>query len=130
MELGVPDPVPALNAPAVSRQLQQGFWRGSQAGEEQVGRPKWLAITDAIGGHFHDPAGANAGLANVLRCLFRPQYPGDVATVADLVIHCHKRDVTLSLELALDLAMQRLLVALDGQEEVGPLLLELPKNGR
>ena len=50
--------------------------------------------------------------------------------MADLVIRCHKRDVTLSLELALDLAMQRLLVAFDGQEEVGPLLLELPKNGR
>lgn len=130
MQLGVPDPVPPLNAPAVLYKLQQGFWRSSQAGEEQVGRPKWLAITDAIGGHFHDPAGANPGLANVLRCLFRPQYPGDVAPVADLVIRCHKRDVTLSLELALDLAMQRLLVALDGQEEVGPLLLELPKNGR
>jgi len=50
--------------------------------------------------------------------------------VADLVIRCHKRDVPLSLELALDLAMQRLLVGLDRQEEVGALLLELPKNGR
>ena len=48
--------------------------------------------------------------------------------MADLVIACHERDVTLSLKLALDLAMQRLLVALDRQEEVGPLLLELPKN--
>lgn len=123
MELGVPDPVPALNAPAVPHQLQQGFWLGSQAGEEQVGRLKWLAITDAIGGHFHDPAGANPGLANVLRCLFRPRYPGDVATVAYLMIRCHKRDATLSLELALDLAMQCLLVALDGQEKVGPLLV-------
>jgi len=46
------------------------------------------------------------------------------------VIYCHKRDVTLSLELGLNLAMQCLLVALDRQEEVGPLLLELPKNGR
>ena len=26
MELGVPDPVPALNAPAISYQLQQRFW--------------------------------------------------------------------------------------------------------
>ena len=95
-----------------------------------MGRPKRLAITDAIGGHLHDPAGADPGLANVLWCLFRPQYPGDVAAVADLVIRCHKRDVTLSLELGLNLAMQRLLVALDRQEEVGPLLLELPKNGR
>lgn len=129
MELGVPDPVPALNAPTVAHKSQQGFWGGAQACQEQVGRPKWLAITDAIGGHLHDPAGADPGLANVLRCLFRPQYPGDVATVADLVIRCHKRDVTLSLELALDLAMQRLLVGFDGQEEVGPLLLELVKNG-
>ena len=70
MELGVPYPVPPLNAPAVSYKLQQGFWRSSQAGEGQVGRPKWLAITDAIGGHLHDPAGADPGLANVLRCLF------------------------------------------------------------
>ena len=49
---------------------------------------------------------------------------------ADLVIACHKGDVPLAVELALDLAVQGLLVALDGQEEVGPLLLELPKNGR
>ena len=147
MELGVLDPVPALDTPAVSHQLQLGFWRGAQAGVApkgapgeplEVGRLKGLAVTGAVGGHLHDPAGADPGLANVLRCLFRPQYPGDVATVADLVIRCHKRDVTLSLELALDLAMQRLLVGYsfgedfvyDGQEEVGPLLLELPKNGR
>ena len=50
--------------------------------------------------------------------------------MTDLVIHCQKRDVALSLELVLELAMQRLLVGLDGQEEVGPLLLDLPKNGR
>jgi hypothetical protein len=58
------------------------------------------------------------------------QPPGDVAAVADLVIRCHKRDVKLALELAEDLMMQRLLVGLDRQEEVGSLLLELPKNGR
>jgi len=130
MELGVPDPVPALNAPTVAHQSQQGFWRGTQACEEQVGRLKRLAVTDAIGGHLHDPAGADPGLANVLRCLFRPQYPGDVAAVANLVIRCHKWDVTLSLELALDLAVQRLLIGFHCQQEVGPLLLELPKNGR
>ena len=44
------------------------------------------------------------------------------------MINCQKRDVTLSLELALDLAMQRLLIAFYRQQEVGPLLLELPKN--
>jgi hypothetical protein len=26
VQLGVSDPVPALDAPAVSNQLQQGFW--------------------------------------------------------------------------------------------------------
>jgi hypothetical protein len=39
-----------------------------------------------------------------------------------------KRDLALSLELAADLAVQRLLVGFNRQEEVGTLLLELPKN--
>ena len=130
MELGVSDPVLALNAPALAHQLQQGVWGGAQAGEEQVGRPKRLAITASIGAHLHDPAGTDPGLANVLWCLFRPQHPGDVAAMADFVIRCHERELALSLKLRSDLTMQRLLVALDGQQEVGPLLLELPKNGR
>ena len=130
MELGVADPVPALNAPSVAHQPQQGFWCGAQAGEKQVVGTKGLAVTGAAGRDFHDPAGADPGFRDVLRCFFRQQAPGDVAAVADLVIRCHKRDVTLSLELRSDLTMQRLLVALDGQQEVGPLLLELPKNGR
>jgi hypothetical protein len=52
MELGACDPVPALNAPAVAYQPEQGFRGGTQAGEKQVGRSKWLAFTDAISGHF------------------------------------------------------------------------------
>ena len=62
-------------------------------------------------------------------CLFCSQRPGDAAAVADLVIACHEWDVTLSLKLAADLAMQRLLVAFYRQQEVGSLLLELVKNG-
>jgi hypothetical protein len=62
------------------------------------------------------------------RGLFGAQGPGDGAAVADLVIRCHERDLALSLELAADLAVQRLLVGFNRQEEVGPLLLELPKN--
>ena len=62
-------------------------------------------------------------------CLFCPQRPGDAASVDDLVIACHERDVSLSLKLAADLAMQRLLVAFYRQQEVGSLLLELVKNG-
>ena len=130
MELGVAEPVPALNAPAVPHQLQQRFWRGAQTGEEQVLRLKGLAVAAAGGRHLHDPAGADPGLTDVFRRLLGPQLPGDVAPVADLVIPCHERDLSLSLKLAADLAVQRLLVPLNRQQEVGSLLLELPKNGR
>jgi hypothetical protein len=130
MELGVPDPVPALNAPAVAHQPEQGFWRGPQARQKQVGSLKRLAVTGAAGRDFHDPAGADPGLADVLWSLFSAQRPGDVAAVADLMIRCGKRDLALALELAADLAVQRLLVGFDRQQEVGSLLLELLKNGR
>jgi len=36
IELGIADPVPALDAPAVPHQLQQGFWGGAQAAQKQV----------------------------------------------------------------------------------------------
>jgi len=130
VELGVTNPVPAFNAPAIANLLQQRFWCGAQAGEEEVNSLKGLAVAPAGGRDFHDPAGADPGLPDVLRRLFGPQGPGDVATVADLVIACQERNLALSLKLAVDLAVQRLLVGFDRQEEVGPLLLELPKNGR
>ena len=66
----------------------------------------------------------------MLWVLFRSQSPRDLGAVADLVIRCHERDFALAVELAADLAVQRLLVGFNRQEEVGPLLLELPKNGR
>jgi hypothetical protein len=113
MELGVTDPVLALNAPPDSHQLQQRFWRGAQARQEQVGGVKGLAVTGAAGCDFHDQAGADPGLADVLWSLLGTQRPGGVAAVANLVIRCHKRDLALALELAADLAMQRLLVGLD-----------------
>ena len=91
---------------------------------------KGLAVAAAAGRDFHDPAGADPGLSDVLWSLLGAQRPGDVAAVANLVIPCPKRDLALALELRSDLTMQRLLVALHGQQEVGPLLLELPKNGR
>ena len=65
---------------------------------------------------------------DVLRRFFRPQSPADVAAMADLVIRCHEGDVTLSKQLIGDLAVESLLVRFHGQEEVGPLLRELPKN--
>ena len=130
IELGVTDPVPALNAPAIPHQLQQGFWGGAQAGEEEMGLPEGLAIASADGDHFHDPAGAAPGLTDVLRCLFGAECPGDGTTMTIPENTCLKRDVALPLELASDLAMQCLLVPFKGQEEVGSLLLELSKNGR
>ena len=110
VELGVTDPVPALNATAVAHQLQQGLWGGAQAGEKQVGGLKRSAVAGAGSGHLHNPAGAIPALADVLRCLLCPQRPGDVPAMADRLIRCHKRGHAPSLELAGNLAMQRLLV--------------------
>ena len=128
LQLGVADPVPALNAPAGSHLLQQCFWCGAQAGEKQVRGLKRHAVAAPGGADLHDPAGADLGLADVIRRLFCPQAPGDVAAVADLVIRCHERDPALPLELAADLAAQRLLVGsllrrsrrLQRQEESAP----------
>jgi len=86
MQLCVPDPVPALNAPTVPHLSQQSFWRGAQAGEKVVGGVKWLAITGALSGHIHDPVGADQNLTDFLSRLFGPQRPGDVAAMADIVI--------------------------------------------
>jgi hypothetical protein len=129
VELGVADPVPAFKAPAVSHQLQQGFWGGPQTGEKQVGGMERSGVAGPDGGHLDDPAGADPFRSDVLRRLFGPQRPGDLAAVALLVIRCHERDLALPMELAADLAVQGLLIGLDRQEEVGPLLLELSKNG-
>ena len=113
MELGVTDPVPALNAPAGAHQLQQRFWRGAEARQKQMGGLKRLVVTGAAGRDFHDPAGADPGLADVLRSRFGAQRPSDVAAVANLVNVCHERDVPLSLELSSHLAVERLLIGLD-----------------
>ena len=129
MELGVADPVPTLNAPPVSRQLQQGFRACAEAGEKEVFGDERLAVAGSCGGDLNDPTCADPGLTDVLRCLFRSQRPGDVTAMPDLLNCCQKRDLATALELALDLTMQGPLVGFHGQEEVGPLLLELLKNG-
>jgi len=58
MELGIADPVPAFQAPAVLHQTQQGFWRGAQAGDKQVRGTEGLALPGALGDHLDDPAGS------------------------------------------------------------------------
>ena len=50
-------------------QLQQGFWPGAQARQEQVGGLKRFAVTGAACRELHDPTGADPGLADVLRGL-------------------------------------------------------------
>lgn len=121
-QLNVPDPVPLVfDAPALPHQAQHGFGAGSQCGEEIVGLFGRLAVAAAGGEQLHDPAGAGPVLLDVLRRFPGPQDPGRVAPMPFLVIHCSERDLTLSLELAADLPVQGLLVALDRQEHVGPL---------
>jgi hypothetical protein len=95
-QLGVADPVPALQAPALSHQTQQRIWGGAQAGDEPVRGHERLAIAGAFGDHFHDPAGAVPIGLDVLRRFFRPQSPEDVTAMADLLIGCDERDVALS----------------------------------
>ena len=129
MELGITGSVPALDAQAVAHQLQEGFWRGAHTGEEQMGGLKWPPITGAGGRHLHDPAGADPGLGDVLYGLFGPLHPGAVAAMADLVVHCHERDLAQSLELTTHFTAKLFQIGLDSQQEVGSLLLELPKNG-
>jgi len=127
-QLGVPDPVPALQTPALSHQAQQRFWSGAQACDEPVCGLERLAITDPGCDHLGDPAGAMPIGLDVFRRFFRPQSPADVRAMADLVIGCHMRDVALSKQLIGDLPVERLLVGPNRQEEVGPPLYELPKN--
>ena len=56
------------------------------------------------------------------------EFPACLASVPLLDICCCERDLALSLELAADLAVQGLLVGLDRQEKVGPLLQAPAKN--
>ena len=128
VELGVADPVPAFNAPALPDQLQQGFWGGAQAGEEQMPGLERLAATATAGDQLNDPGRPWPVRLDVLRCFLGPQRPGDVTAVTDLVMRCSKRDLALPLELTADLPLQGLLVGFDAQDEVGPLLRELSKN--
>lgn len=81
IELGVAEPVPAFNSPAVPHQLQQRFWRGAKAGEKEVPLEGGLAGTISADDQFDDPAAAMPGLGDDVRSLFCPQCPGGVAPV-------------------------------------------------
>ena len=120
--------MPALNAPAVSHQLQLGFWDGAQAGEKQVAGLKRLAVTGTDGRDFNDQDGADPGIADVRWSLYGAQHPGDIATVALLAISFYAKDMPLSMKLATDLAVYRRPIAFHSDREGGPLLMKLPKK--
>ncbi len=86
-----------------------------------------LAVPDPGGGHLSDPAVAMQIGLHMLRSFFRDQGP-DVTAMADRVIGCDDRDAALSKQPIRDLQVERLLVGCSSEEEVGPLLCELPKN--
>jgi hypothetical protein len=71
MELGVAEPVPALNAPTVSHQSQQCFWGCAEAGEKEMFGVERLAVAGSCGGDLNDPACAEPGFTDEVRSLFR-----------------------------------------------------------
>ena len=84
MELGVAEPVPAFNAPAVPHQLQQSFGRGAQAREKEVPLEGGLAVTLAADDQFDDPAATRPGADNELGRLFGREGPSGISSVTSL----------------------------------------------
>ena len=84
MELGVAEPVPAFNAPAVPHQLQQSSGRGAQAREKEVLLEGGLAVTLAADDQFDDPAASRPGADNELGRLFGPEGPSGISSVTSL----------------------------------------------
>ena len=119
-----------LNAPALHDAAQQSFWRGTDAGEEPVPRRCALPLLGRrLGDPLNDPRAARPVGLDVLRCLLGVELPVHVAPVEFFAITCSERDLALSLELAADLALEGLLVGLNGQEHIGPLGEAPLKNG-
>ncbi len=123
-----------FHAPALADQAQQGFWRGADAGEEQMTPGCCAAVArgggDGGGDHLDDPAAARPVRLGVLRCLFGSEFPERVTAGLFLLIRCGERDGPLSLELGADLSVAGLLDRFADQEHVGPLLQAPLKNGR
>jgi len=82
-----------------------------------------LALACSFGAHLNIPAGAMPVLFDELRGFLALQRPSDVTSVACLVILSSEKDLAFAKQLVHDLAIQRLLIALDRREEVGPVLL-------
>jgi len=86
------------------------------------------ADTGTVGRQLHYPDSSAPGFADrVGACVARSIQLA--AGVSDLVNACQVRDMTLSLKVAADLAMNRLLVGFYLQQDFVSMLLELEKNG-
>jgi hypothetical protein len=105
-ELGVTGPMPLVfNAPALADQTQQSFWGGADAGEEKMTPGGGADFARSDGVHLDYPAGALRVHLDVLLGLTRPKLPEFVTSVLHLLRLCGERDVALSLEVPLYLAV-------------------------
>ena len=90
-KLDVAGPVPLVpNAQALPNQKQQGFWRFSQAGDEQV-QPElpFVSAPGRIGDHLDDPGTTWQVLLEVIGRFFRPPRPDGVTAMQFLMISNH-----------------------------------------
>jgi hypothetical protein len=88
LELRVADPMPPLDTPVVSHQLQQCFESHPDTRERDITSVKGFAITLSRGGEFNDPARAEPPHTEIAWSLLRLQRQGDVAGVAELMNRC------------------------------------------
>jgi hypothetical protein len=129
-QLRVAHPVPfVFNSPALTDQSQQDFWGGTQAGDKSEAGDFALALAGSCAGdQLHEPVAARSVGLDALWKLLGPKLPASLAPVALFEIRCCESDLALSLELQVDLPVERLLVGFHGQQEVALLLLAPAKN--
>jgi hypothetical protein len=88
-----------------------------------------LAFTGrGAGDQFHNPGASWPVALDVLWCLLGIEHPPGLAPMPLLDIRYHESDLALSLELIGNLHVEGLLVGLDRQEEVSPLLRPPVRN--
>ena len=97
-------PKPLAAATELEAGLDIGAERPSHTNERLGYRARNLITQVGIdGAHLNDPAGADPGFCDVLRCLSGPQLPADLTAVAFLMTPHLKRDLALCMNLAEDL---------------------------
>ena len=96
--------------------------RHADAGDEEVADAAG-ALSGGLGrDQLHNPGTARPALLDVSGRFLGPELPARITPVTFLLSRCGERDLALSLELSMDLPMERRLVGFDGQSDVGALL--------